>query len=316
MSPRARPRRRDAAQDGPASPAPPRDFSLRAYLELVRLPNLFTAAADVLAGYLTVAVGGIEGEKLTWLVIATVCLYAGGVVLNDYFDYQTDLRERPERPLPSGRVSLGSARRLAVGLLVMAALAGASVGPWSFSFALAIAFAAALYDAVGKHTALGPLNMGLCRFLNFLLGASASASVAMLVDRLPLAALLLVHIAGVTYLSRGEVLGGARNGAIFALSALTLVAVGTAYLGASGMLPDLSFLPFLALFVLASVPPVLRCLASPTPGLVRGGVKAGVLGLVLLDAAFAAGYAGWPAGLAVAVLLVPGFLVARLFAVT
>lgn len=294
---------------------------LRAYLELVRLPNLFTAAADVLAGYLTVAVGEGEPEKLFWLLVATVCLYAGGVVLNDYFDYSVDRRERPERPLPSGRVSLSTARRLAVGFFVMAALAGASVGPVSLALALAIAGAAAVYDALGKHTALGPLNMGLCRFLNLLLGVSAAPD--LLVDRLPLAALLLVHVAGVTYLSRSEVLGGARQGAVFALAALSLVAVGMAYLhvggaqlGASPFLPDLSFLPFLGLFLLATVPPAMRCLSAPSPANIRGGVKAGVLGLVLLDAAFAAGYAGWPAGLAVALLVVPSYLVARAFAVT
>ena len=102
--------------------------SLRAYLELVRPPNLFTAAADVLAGYLTIvpAIGGIDGQELFWLLLATVCLYGGGVVLNDYFDEPLDRVERPARPLPSGRASRLGARRLAVGLFVMA---GYAMGP-------------------------------------------------------------------------------------------------------------------------------------------------------------------------------------------
>src|SRR5687768_15161994 len=78
----------------------------RAYLELVRVPNLFTAAGDVFAGYLMLSRGvGVEWRDLLVLVAASVVLYAGGVVLNDYFDRDVDRVERPERPIPSGRVA-------------------------------------------------------------------------------------------------------------------------------------------------------------------------------------------------------------------
>src|SRR5438874_3323976 len=119
--------------------------SLRAYLELVRVPNLFTAAADVLAGYISVTAGRetFDGQQITWLLISTVCLYGGGVVLNDYFDEDVDRVERPERPIPSGRVSRSGARRLSVGLFLMGCLAAASVTPYSLGLALAIMFSAA-----------------------------------------------------------------------------------------------------------------------------------------------------------------------------
>ena len=294
------------------SPVP----NLRAYFELMRPPNLFTAAADVLAGYLTVAaaLGGVDGEQLTLLVVSTVCLYGGGVVLNDYFDEPIDRVERPERPLPSGRATRLGARRLAVGLFVMAALTAASVGPVSLALALAIVFAAAFYDAVGKRMAIGPLNMGLCRFLNLLLGASAAP--ALLAERIPLAVLLMVHITGVTILSRGEVWGGRRESALAMLGALGTVAVSLAVLGAFGVLPQRVYLLFLGAFLLVAAPPAVRAYTDPEPRNVGLAVKWGVLGLVLLDATFAAAYAGPWAGLAVAALLIPSTLVARLFAVT
>ena len=132
--------------------------TIRAYLELVRLPNLFTAMADVLAGYLTVTAPNagsgqavFDGEQLAWLIVSTVCLYGGGITLNDYFDEPVDRVERPERPLPSGRVSRAAARRFAIALFVLAGLAAASVGPFSLALALAIALSAGLYDAVGKR---------------------------------------------------------------------------------------------------------------------------------------------------------------------
>ena len=289
---------------------------LRAYLELLRLPNLFTAAADVLAGYLTVTAGRgtFDAERLTWLLVSTVCLYAGGVVLNDYFDEPIDRVERPERPLPSGRVTRSAARRLAVGLYIMGGLAAATVGPLSLALALAIALSASVYDAIGKRTALGPLNMGFCRFLNLLLGVSAAPD--LLLNRLTFALLLMVHVTGVTVLSRGEVWGGQRATTLAMFGALGTVALSMLVLGVGDFLPDRTFLLFLSVFVLVVGIPTARAYAEPSPKHVGLAVKWGVLGLVLLDAAFAAAYAGPWGGVAVALLILPSVLLARLFAVT
>jgi 4-hydroxybenzoate polyprenyltransferase len=289
---------------------------LRAYLELVRPPNLFTAAADVLAGYLTIApaIGGIDGQELFWLLLATVCLYGGGVVLNDYFDEPLDRVERPARPLPSGRASRIGARRLAVGLFVMAGLAAASVGVVSLAIALAIIFSATVYDAVGKRTPFGPVNMGLCRFLKLLLGVSAAPG--LLPDRLTPALLLMVHVTGVTILSRGEVWGGQRGATLSMLAALATVLVTMALLSLGGLLPNPSFAYFLAGYVAVVALPTARVYHDPAPRNVGLAVKWGVLGLVLLDASFAAAYDGPWAGLAVAALIVPSTLLARLFSVT
>jgi 4-hydroxybenzoate polyprenyltransferase len=289
---------------------------LRAYLELVRVPNLFTAAADVLAGYLSVAsvLGVFDGQVLSYLLISTVCLYGGGVVLNDYFDEQLDQVERPERPLPSGRISRAAARRFAIGLFVMGALTAAAVGPIPLALALGIALSAAVYDAIGKHTAFGPLNMGLCRFLNLVLGASAVPG--LLGERISLALLLAVHVTGVTVLSRGEVSGGQRSATMVMLAALATVVVSMAMLSLAGYFPDQSYLYFLVAFLAVVGPPALRAYREPEARNIGLAVKWGVLGLVLLDAAIAAAYAGPWGGLAVAALLLPSMLIARLFAVT
>ena len=85
----------------------------RPYLELLRPANVVTALADVLAGYAVAGLG--DRRALYWLLGATACLYAGGVVLNDVFDRDIDRRERPERPIPSGRVSVAAASALGCG---------------------------------------------------------------------------------------------------------------------------------------------------------------------------------------------------------
>ena len=98
---------------------------MRGYLELVRPANVATALADVLAGF---AVAGlVERPALPWLLVATACLYAGGIVLNDVFDRRLDAVERPERPIPSGRVPARRAAWFGAALLAAGVLAASLV---------------------------------------------------------------------------------------------------------------------------------------------------------------------------------------------
>src|SRR5438477_173484 len=66
------------------------------------------------------------------------------MVWNDYFDLAVDRRERPFRPLPSGKISLAAARALGLGLLVagmaFAAVAGRSPEGWRSDTAMLTAF--------------------------------------------------------------------------------------------------------------------------------------------------------------------------------
>ena len=99
---------------------------LRAYLELLRLPNVFTAMADVVMGFFFVVVVNVpvDAARLGLLVGASSLLYCAGMVLNDVFDFDLDARERPERPLPSGRISRPAAARLGWGLLATGVVLG------------------------------------------------------------------------------------------------------------------------------------------------------------------------------------------------
>src|SRR5438477_9048609 len=135
-----------------------------AYAQLVRLPNVFTAFADIGLGVL--ASGG--GSWRWWvsaglLLLASGCLYSGGMVWNDYFDLDQDRRERPFRPLPSGRVTRRAAFWLGVSLLAAGLLLPSALGvlvppddaPWFRSPLLPAAglvLAIVLYDAWLKRT--------------------------------------------------------------------------------------------------------------------------------------------------------------------
>src|SRR5262245_14565434 len=88
------------------------------WLQLLRLPNVFTAVSDVMMGYLVTNRGVVQSPLyLSLLVVVSCCLYLSGMVLNDVFDVDIDAREQPERPIPSGRVSRATAKSAGWGLL-------------------------------------------------------------------------------------------------------------------------------------------------------------------------------------------------------
>src|SRR6188472_2825955 len=98
---------------------------LRTYAQLCRLPAVFTAMADVFMGYFvergTASVR--SWIELVAVLVCSSCLYLAGMVLNDIFDRDVDARERPHRPIPSGRVPLGRAKAFATVLVVAGLLA-------------------------------------------------------------------------------------------------------------------------------------------------------------------------------------------------
>ncbi|MFC4563568.1 SCO3242 family prenyltransferase [Nocardiopsis mangrovi] len=187
--------------------------------ELVRLPAALTVPGDTLAG--AAAAGWPLGRRTYALPLASACLYWAGMALNDYADRELDAVERPERPIPSGRVRPGEALALAVGLTTAGvAVAGAVGGRRSAGTATALAAAVWSYDLFLKATPLGPPGMAATRALDVLLGAGPRPRAA----ALPAAA-LAVHTLGVTTLSRGEVHGGSRATAGAALAGTAAAAL-------------------------------------------------------------------------------------------
>ena len=115
----------------------------RAWLELIRLPAVFTAPADVLAGAaLTGALAStadtpLTAARLAGAVLASVAVYAAGMAANDYCDARIDAAERPHRPIPSGRVTQAQVLRFVVTLQLLAVLIAGVVSVAAGAAALA-----------------------------------------------------------------------------------------------------------------------------------------------------------------------------------
>jgi 4-hydroxybenzoate polyprenyltransferase len=302
---------------------------LRPYAQLVRLPNLPTPLADIaLAGLTVNALGPANALSRRWpafilLMLASACLYMGGMVWNDFFDIEQDARERPERPIPSGRVSRRTAGILGAALLaagvLLALLAGQMLallgeeGSRLLPGILAGLLVAAilLYDGWLKRTWLGPVAMGSCRFLNVLMGISLSGSLAAPLGT-HLALVVGLYIVGVTWFARTE----ARTSSKPALAGAAAVMLAAVILAvplpvhrpvdsASPLFPYL-----LVAFGFLVGLPVSRAIAAPAPENVQAGVKRALIGLILLDTVLATATAG-TIGLVLLVLLVPSLYLNR-----
>ncbi|MEO7189840.1 MAG: UbiA-like protein EboC [Vicinamibacterales bacterium] len=292
---------------------PFRPAAWRGYLELLRPANVATALADVLAGYAVTDLGA--PRALALLLVSTACLYAGGIAFNDFFDRSVDAIERPERPIPSGRVPPGAAALVASTLLVLGVLFAWLASSTAGAVSVAIVASVVIYDAWGKRRSLiGPINMGLCRGLNLTLGMAAVPGVVS--GHWALGLLPLVYIAGVTLVSRGEVHGGTRRASAVALALVGLVVAASATLAFLGPGSRTGALIAAAVLAWQVLPAFSRAVRRPVPDVIGAAVRMGVLSLVLLDAVIAAAYAGIIYTLAVVLTALLAGRLSRLVAVT
>ncbi|HEU4544288.1 MAG TPA: UbiA family prenyltransferase [Jiangellaceae bacterium] len=253
----------------------PRDLA-----ELVRLPAALTVPGDTLAG--AAAAGWPLGRRAWALPAASVCLYWAGMALNDYADRELDALERPERPIPSGRITPRQAVGIAGGLTVAGLVAAAAAGGRrAMQVAAPLAVTVWAYDLALKQTSLGPAAMAAARGLDVLLGAGGHRAAA-----LPAVA-VAGHTAGVTALSRGEVHGTSRAVAAGALATTLGVATLT-------VLPVKRGMAATAAGVLAATYAVTvgraqaAAMDRPDGSTARRATGAGIRGLIPLQAALIA----------------------------
>jgi 4-hydroxybenzoate polyprenyltransferase len=318
---------------------------LRVYAQLVRLPNVFTAFADIGLGILATWQLTPEALPGIWsalfLLAASGCLYSGGIVFNDVFDVQQDKRERPSRPIPSGRLSRSGAALFGIMLLIVGIgfaflaggyggdiivgrqtrLSGAPTGgylPFTHSplyIACLLAVLILLYDGWLKRFWAGPLGMGACRFLNVLLGLSLAPNLGWPWG-IHLALVVGIYVVGVTWFARTEAQMSSRSALA---GAAGVMAVGLLLaLPAPAMVTEFHLAPHpfvLFPYVLVALGfligfPISRAISRPTAAHVQKAVKQAIMGLVILDATLASAIAGI-GGLVILILLLPALYLGR-----
>jgi 4-hydroxybenzoate polyprenyltransferase len=181
-------------------------------------------------------------------------------------------------------------------------------------FAVIIAIAAVVYDKWGKHHAwLGPINMGLCRGFNLLLGISIIP--AAVTQYWWLGIFPIIYIAAITMISRDEVHGGKKKTLYVAAFLYLIVLAAISWFAYSNN--QLLYAPgFVLLFAIMIFVPLNKAINDPVAANIRRSVKTGILAVILMNAAWAAAFGSVEWALIILCLLPLSVLLAKLFAVT
>ena len=142
-------------------------------LHLTRITTAFAAVANVWFVILWTSASEPEPKPASFQQFPLWVLLLGGAVnavglftyttaLNDVLDFRRDQTLHPNRPIPSGRMSLDRAVTVVVLTLATAVLGAIILGPVAVLLTLIVAGAALFFNAAGKYVpAIGLVVLGL-----------------------------------------------------------------------------------------------------------------------------------------------------------
>lgn len=235
--------------------------------------------------------GALPVGRLVALSAVSVLIYAAGLILNDVADVEQDRRERPTRPIPSGRVSrsvaVGVASALLGGGIATAFLLDAQCGKAALLLAVTVVF----YDFVAKrNVVLAAFSMGACRGLSVVVGWAAAGAPGLSLVVGVAAVGVTVYIATVTWIAGRETLAGEVGPRRwFPVAVVFMVVVTFVWVA-----PSVPTLMAGTVAVLYAAGVGVRLGAAASPREVQACVGALIRGLVLLQVFFCmdAGKAG------------------------
>ena len=265
-------------------------MTIPAAIQLGRVSNLPTVWTNTLAA---VALSGGEPFAFTTLLAAVglSLLYVAGMYLNDAFDREIDARERPTRPIPSGRITADTV--FAAGIfMLLGGVAVVTLAEWTHGSAergmapmsaLALSAAIVFYDWHHKGNVASPFFMGLCRVLAYV---TAGYVVATNISPALIAAALvsLSYLIGLTYVAKQEAFDRLDR-----LWPLAFLSAPLFYAIASFGEPSASALPVLSAGLAAWIGLTLYFLMRRGAGDVPRAVISLIAGIALVDAIFLAG---------------------------
>lgn len=172
----------------------------------MRVSNVFTLAPHVLVG-VTLAGTPFMPRDLWAVALAMMLVYSAGMILNDVCDYETDCRDRPERPLPAGRMG----RWAALGWAGLFTLMAFGLLAWRFAWRTpeTLAWAGILvgciiiYNCRHRDHPLSILLMAACRTLVYVVSFAAAGGFSFAALALPAWAVFF-YVSGLTWLARHE----------------------------------------------------------------------------------------------------------------
>ena len=242
--------------------------SVESYLHLVRLPATLAVLSSILAAHVIAAGGWPEWLVLIPQLAAGSVLFWSGVVLSDGFDANRGRTDAAAQS-PAGAGPAWQTWLLGGGLMALGLVVAALAGTGSLRVAMALSVALVAYYGFLKDSPLGPVIMGACHYVAWMLGLA----VAPLAEGAQAFALPVFFYAVAIALLAARQTRGADAGTIkFSIAALVLAVLMVIGLVTSGRLDQPLVLVPLALGVALPGYWLWRLVQRRQP---RGGADAG-----------------------------------------
>jgi geranylgeranylglycerol-phosphate geranylgeranyltransferase len=152
--------------------------SMASAIKLIRPLNCLAAAACAWTGMLLAGASFIPGMKMAYALAAVFLVAAGGMAANDVFDATLDTHNKPNRPIPSGKVSAARAKAYSILLFIAGNFLALIAGRQEFILAIIATALLVAYSWKLKKTAIaGHAGISLLFALAFLFGGLSAGNV-------------------------------------------------------------------------------------------------------------------------------------------
>lgn len=260
-------------------------------------------------------------ENLLLLTTTSILLYVVGIIINDYRDLEIDRKERPDRPLPAGKISPRSALAFVFFAAISAIFLATLVSIPSVLLAVILLITIIAYDCWLKNNFLGYFAIALARVINVVLGYSAGITLLISnqneITRLSVILIsTFLYVTAISYISRKEVESSPKKSNFqISIVLLSLIPAILTFFTLMGVFKWDLFLS-LIIFIGMLIKSLVGKYGSPNPEVAKKIVRNLVLSIIILDSTFLSGTLGFAYGLSLLVLLIPAVILSRRFYVT
>ena len=146
--------------------------TIRGYLALIRPANSLAMGFAIVVGVFLTGYSNINWLNLLLGIVTSFTLTAASMAVNDYYDYNIDKINEPQRPIPSGAVSKNGAITVTAILTVIGLACAYIVSFYCLVFAAGAWIIMMIYSTVGKRSGLaGNFLVSACVAAPFLYGS-------------------------------------------------------------------------------------------------------------------------------------------------
>jgi 4-hydroxybenzoate polyprenyltransferase len=255
------------------------------------------------------------------MMLGTAFLHAGAVAMNDWHDFKSDRVERPDRPIPAGRMGRWSALFVAIALLGGGWALASGPGPAAGQISLVLLCCVLFHEFLLKNAPIAKAVPAAARGLALLLGMSlipaapppgtvvaAVTSTASTPLRIYFCSILGVYALGTMVLAY-RAADGER--VAFALAGGIVVGIPIAVLGATRLFFDQAAYPtavvWIGLLLALSGLPIVWAILRPSETAGQQAAWRADLGTCILEAVMVAFVCGPLVSLPVAAFIIPAF---------